>query len=324
MFRHVLVVGAGVAGLLTAVRCAAAGHRVTVLDRGPIPNPASTSFDQHRALRDLAPAPWVELEAQLGERFFRRVGVITAVAPEEAVGLPLAAPAAHRPVRFPRGAVRVFDPDAGVLLADRVLRAAVRWLSRHPLVSLRPWQPVSAVDCDAPAVTTARGQRIDADVLLVAAGPWTRELVAAPAVLHRQTMVYLAPPAGLARWWESAPCMGQAGPDGRCWVVPPGAGTLLKISTAAACREPGSLDAEEDEQRWVRAVLRSGVLVDADRYTVVATRRCHYTTDPRTGAGALTRVGPAAWVRAATGGDGFRTAPEVAARIAEALTAVPA
>ncbi|WP_322779694.1 FAD-dependent oxidoreductase, partial [Frankia sp. Cas4] len=44
--RHVLIVGAGVTGLLTAIRCALAGHRVTVLDRGAVPNPMSSSFDQ--------------------------------------------------------------------------------------------------------------------------------------------------------------------------------------------------------------------------------------------------------------------------------------
>ena len=50
---RVVVVGAGVTGLLTAIRCVLAGHRVVLLERGPIPHPGSTSFDQHRALRAL-------------------------------------------------------------------------------------------------------------------------------------------------------------------------------------------------------------------------------------------------------------------------------
>jgi glycine/D-amino acid oxidase-like deaminating enzyme len=52
---RVVIVGAGVTGLLSAVECALAGHRVTVLDRGAIPNPESSSFDQHRAIRTLVP-----------------------------------------------------------------------------------------------------------------------------------------------------------------------------------------------------------------------------------------------------------------------------
>ena len=47
----VVIIGAGVTGMVTAIECALAGHRVTLLDRGPIPNPAATSADQHRALR---------------------------------------------------------------------------------------------------------------------------------------------------------------------------------------------------------------------------------------------------------------------------------
>jgi glycine/D-amino acid oxidase-like deaminating enzyme len=38
----IVVVGAGVTGIVTAIECARAGHRVTLLDRGPIPNPAAT------------------------------------------------------------------------------------------------------------------------------------------------------------------------------------------------------------------------------------------------------------------------------------------
>ncbi|MFC7616405.1 FAD-dependent oxidoreductase [Actinokineospora soli] len=346
--QRVLVVGAGVTGLLTAVRCAAAGHRVVVLDRGPVPNPAATSFDQHRALRALhvddpattaaaatARRRWSVLEGELGERFRRPVGVVTAVpadavarslalAADAGVGLSVPAPGAFAPVAFPDHGVALFEPDGGVLLAERVLRAAVRWLSHHPLVELRPWQPVVDVDTAAPAVTTARGERLRGDVLLVAAGPWSRALVDVPTTLYRQTVVYLRPPEDLADWWETAPCVGGAGPDGRSWLVPPGAGTDLKTSTAAACRAVGSLDDPDDPDHWADVVLRAGALADPDRYRVVAARTCHYAVDAATGAGALTRVGPAAWARAASGGDGFRTAPLVADHIADALAAVPA
>jgi len=60
-----------------------------------------------------------------------------------------------------------------------------------------------------------------------------------------------------------------------------------------------------------------------DRYTVVAVKRCHYAVDARTAGAHLARVGPAVWARAASGGDGFRTAPLVADRIVGALRTAP-
>ena len=46
---RVLVVGAGITGLLAAIRCVRAGHRVVLLDRGPIlPAPCFFQFDAYR------------------------------------------------------------------------------------------------------------------------------------------------------------------------------------------------------------------------------------------------------------------------------------
>jgi len=337
----VLVVGAGVTGLLTAIECALAGHRVTVLDRGDIPNPSSTSFDQHRAIRTLDPAGaaptrrmvaahhrWLELEALLGTSFYRRVGVVTAW-PQDRVGevtgiaadagapVTTVTPDALPHLGFPAGTAGVFEVYAGVLLADRVLRSAASWLARHPAVTLRPGCEVTSADVHSGQVTLADGTTLGADLVMVAAGPWSADLVELPVVLHRQIMVYLRPPANLAHWWENAPAAGRLGADGRAWLLPPGAGTFLKISSDAVCRTG---DDSGDNSGDTARLLASSIVSDVDSYTVVAVKPCHYATSASGGA-VFERVGPAAWSRAACGGNGFSTAPLVAAQIVESMTA---
>ncbi|HEX9338841.1 MAG TPA: FAD-binding oxidoreductase [Pseudonocardiaceae bacterium] len=338
------IVGAGVVGLITAIRCATAGHRVTVLDRGAIPNPLCTSFDQHRAIRALDPPNvaatrrgermlrrWLALESLLGQRFCHRVGVLTAwpadgidavLGVAAAAGLPvsLVEPDKFPHIVFPAGTVGVVEPDAGALLAERVLVAAAGWLAEQPSVTLRPGCRVTEVDADRGQVVLAGGDVVAADLVLVAGGPWTRDLVDVPVALHRQTMVYLRPPADLADWWRSAPSAGRIGADGSAWLLPPVAGTDLKISGGVSCRQVVTTDdADRDENHWAAKVLAASILSDVDRYRVVAVRRCHYATDPATGADLLTRVGATVWARAACGGVGFRAAPLVADRIAAAL-----
>jgi glycine/D-amino acid oxidase-like deaminating enzyme len=341
---EVVIVGAGVTGLVTAVECALAGHRVTVLDRGRIPSPASTSFDQHRALRTFVPDDvdatlgriaahrrWLELESLLDTRFYRRVGIVTAWPRAQAAVMAEQAAARGLPVEtlepeklphlvFAEDSVGVLEIDAGVLLAARVLTAAVGWLIEHPLVSLRPNCRVTAVDTGR--VEVEGGVTIRADLVLVAEGPWTAELVKAPVRLHRQTMVYLRPPEPLMRWWENAPGAGRIGGDGRAWLLPPGDGTLLKISSDAVCREVDSVDSEEADNGWVDHLLAASIVSDVDRYTVVAVKHCHYAADAVTGGALLTEVAPAVWARAACGGSGFGSAPLVAGRIVDALDAL--
>lgn len=337
----VVIIGAGVTGLVTAIGCARAGHRVTVLDWGPIPNPASTSSDQHRALRVLRPGDldgtrrmaearrrWLELESLLQTSIFRPVGVVTACTSDEldlafdtarqagSAATPVSPPALP-PVVFPAGIRGVLDPAAGVLLADRFLHAATGWLAAHPRVVLRPGCAVAAVADHE--VILADGTTLAAGLVLVAAGPWSASLVDLPVALYRQTMVYLRPPRRLTGWWATAPGVGRIGADRVAWLLPPGDGTVLKISSDAVCREVATITdpaRESDPVRgpgparvlgpapaggpapadrpvrgpnpaapghgpWADRLLAEPILADPGDYTVLAVRDCHYATSRR-------------------------------------------
>ncbi|MDT7729242.1 MAG: hypothetical protein QOI21_5818 [Actinomycetota bacterium] len=348
---RVVIVGAGITGLLTAIRCVLDGHRVVLLERGPIPHPGSTSFDQHRALRALVPGDvagtlraaalhkcWRELDSLLCEHLpgaclYRRVGVLTALPPGELSSAVATAGAARLPIRvvdplgyphigFPPGSAAVLEPHAGTLLADRVLHASARWLRHHPLAELRPGREVTGVDPVTARVWLADGTTESGDVVLVAVGPWSAALVERPVTLHRQTMVYLRPPPELAHGWAATPTVGGIGADGRAWLLPSVAGTSLKISTDAARREVTTpADADDDGPDWAERVLTAGIVSEVDRYAVTAVKHCHYATAAGGGTD-YERVGPAVWARSASGGDGFRTAPIAADRVVGALAGI--
>ena len=77
---NVIVLGAGIAGLSTAWSLVKAGHNVSIVEQGPIPNPLAASGDHHRIIRRAygkaggygrliteAYQAWDDLWADLGE-----------------------------------------------------------------------------------------------------------------------------------------------------------------------------------------------------------------------------------------------------------------
>lgn len=339
---HVLIVGAGVTGLVTAVRCLIAGHRVTLIDRDDIPSPMSTSFDEHRVIRALDPSSatmsadvfsmhrlWSELETLLCGPdpdcgFYDKVGAVS-VWNDDTIDLVVSTAAAARipiepvdtadlcHIRLDDGARAVREIDAGVLLADRTLLALTRYLMGHPRAHLLPRRGVTAVDIDSTSVRLTGEATVSADVVLVAAGPWSTSLIDVQTTLLRQTMVYLDPPECLAAWWRSTSAIGRLGHDHRGWLVPPVRGTSLKMSTDNVCRKIIDLTVDDGPPvDWAATVLAAMPIVDIDTYALTAVKQCHYAVDAATGGASLIRLSPTVWARAASGGDGFRTAPTVA------------
>ncbi|MEH1098294.1 FAD-dependent oxidoreductase [Micromonospora sp. CPCC 205561] len=352
--RRVLIVGAGVVGLLTAMECVRRGDDVTVLDQGPIPNPAAASFDQNRVVRALHPGDptatraaadlhgrWLELERHLATPLFRRLGVLLVQPAAEALGdLRLMRAAgvdgemlgpkqlrqrlAH--LRLPARAAGLLEPEAGVLLARRVLTATTRWLRQHGSVRLLPYRAVVEVDPAAAAVTLAGGSTLAGDLLFVAAGAWSRSLLAgllpAPVTLYRQSVLYRRPdPAESTAWGATPVVVLRTGPHAGGWLLPPGAGTDLKVSTHAVCRPVerlGSRRTPPSRRRALDHLLRS-IVPGAAAPAPTETHDCYYLADRATGGAVLTRLGSSSsptWAYAACGGGGFKTAPLIAREVA--------
>jgi sarcosine oxidase len=350
---HVIVVGAGVIGLLTALRCARAGAWVTVLEQAGIPNPAGGSYDRHRVLRALhltdAPATraavaahrdWVDLERLLGGGLYHQAGALTVVDPSEGrAGLTLLAEAGALAcylepdelaarfghIRFPAHQAAILEENAGILLADKIVAALAGWLREQASVELRGHCQVVGVDALAPAVTLADGTTVRGDGIVISAGAWSRTLLpgAAGLVLYRQSMLYCQPPPPWSQPWSATPACPALGTCDGAWLVPPVAGTPLKVSAAGACRVVAGLADHRTSRRWrdYLAERCQHLLAGFDESWVMGARDCYYLAWQHDGGSLLAQLGNGlVWIYGACGGSSFKYAPVIARSLARRVT----
>jgi glycine/D-amino acid oxidase-like deaminating enzyme len=343
---HVAVVGGGVIGLLSAVECVLAGHQVTLVEQDQLPSPRATSSDRHRILRALHPGDpqstaavrrahsrWIELEWLLGDRFYLRVGSLT-VLPQgdlaDAVSLlwtagvpgrvlhPAELKARYPHLGLPDRVSAVLEDSAGVLLADRVLAACVHWLRSRPGVFLWSRRAATRIDVSTPGVHFADGDVLDADAVIVAAGPWSRKLLpdrsAAELTLLRQSMVYCRVPETAAARWSTTPAVPALGTAQGAWLVPPVAGSPLKLSAASACRVVDQVTDHDTSEGWRHRLTKlfTGLLPGFTADWVTDARDCYYLERTGSGGRAVVRLGRRAVAFAACGGGAFKLAPLIA------------
>jgi glycine/D-amino acid oxidase-like deaminating enzyme len=357
---RVVVVGGGVIGLLTAVECVLAGAEVTVADQADLPYARATSYDWHRVVRALHPNDlpatraavtaqrrWGELEQLLRTRLYHRTGALTVRRPEEAAadidllsaaGAPatsldaseLAARYPH--VRVPAGSSAIVEAGAGVVLADRALAALVGWLRSRPGVRLSTGRRVVDVDAEAGAVRLADGAVLHGDRIVVTAGPWSRDLLpvedAAGLTLYRQSMLYCDVPERLCAAWAATPAIALPGTVDGAWLVPPVAGTPLKLSAHSACRAVEELTDHRTSEEWRDHLVAvfGDLLAGLQASWVIDGRDCYYLAESATGGPQLFSLSEeTVWAYAACGGASFKLAPLIARSLAaRALGADPA
>lgn len=345
-------------GLCAARALLKLGATVTVLDQGPLPNPLGASVDHTRALRSAyggntgymrmaldARAAWRRVWSDIGADLLVETGLLVlsdgsgtwspasrhALA---AAGVPVEdiAPA-DLAARYPMlQAAAVADAfhvgDGGVLLAARIVEGLLGWLEANG-ANVHARTPVVAIDPDHAAVevdSQGHGRwQIDADSLIVAAGPWTAKLLPAlggVARPSRQVTVYAEPPLELARAWASAPLIVMDSGSVGLYVVPPVAGYGLKFGDHRF-----SLAGDPDDDRTprdgdARAVVApaASLLRDFKRYRLGEARPCFYDVEPEERFVVAPLDGAQrSWVMTGFSGHGFKFGPLLGDMLAEAV-----
>ena len=353
---RIVVVGGGVIGLLTAMECVCAGARVDLVDQADIPAPSATSNDLHRVVRALhrgdaalttaaarAHEGWLDVERRLGTRFYHRVGVLTAMAARDvgancamvtATGMSARAltaaelSARYSRIRFGPGRAAVFEPAVGAVLAGQALVRLARWMGDQPAVQLHPHRQVVAID-GAGAVLLADGTALTGDRVVVAVGPWSRDLLpaglAGDLALQRQTMLSYAPAAS-RRAWAGTPAVLGLGESGDAWLMPPVAGTPVRLSAASACRTVPEMTDRVTPPQWRDHLIDrfAMLLSDFDPAAVIGTTDGYYLTEAASGGPLLADLGDGmVWAYAACGGMSFKFAPLIARALADRAVGRP-
>lgn len=348
----VIVVGAGIAGLTLAWSLSRRGHTVSVYEQGPIPNPVSSSFDEHRTTRhaygqmtryaNLMPRAfqiWETLFRETGRRHYEPVGVVYFMRGDEAAWLepsiasldqltvpykyvPLADVPARFPMINPKGLTRVLETEgAGMLFPARIMSDLIRLLGERG-VGLHAYSKVDSVDPNR-ATITVDGKTVGADAVAVTAGAWVDRLVPSLRTVvmpSRQAVAYMAPPPEFADAWSRAPVIADISAESRCYALPPRFGTRMKVGNHNFTRRgdpDSSRFATDDDLEPVRRSVHRAFL-NFDRYAELERKACYYTVEDKEQF-VVRSIGSSGWVVSACSGHGFKLQPLITDGLARAI-----
>lgn len=221
-----IVVGGGAWGLPAALRLQDQGWRVTLLERFEPGGPSASNGGSSRLWRLADTQMWrarsildtlgamERLSDRLGAAVFRRTGALwrdTESLPEveaalRSIGQPVNRIESDRvgdvfPGLRPDGRDALFVEQAGIVHADRLLQGTLRaFISGGG--EYRPGCRVTGIDPgeETPRVRVADGSSLEAEQVLVAAGPGTAELlpglgIASPLTPYIEQVVYVGDPS---------------------------------------------------------------------------------------------------------------------------------
>jgi sarcosine oxidase len=349
---QIVIVGAGIAGLSTAWSLVKAGHNVTLVEQGPIPNPLAASGDHHRIIRraygkaagygrliteayDAWDAMWADLgETHLDPRGFmcvsreegdeaeiHREGLeagnypFDLLGPEEAVA------------RWPfleAGTFRYayFSTEGGALHCRKIAVGLAKWLRAHG-ANLYENSKVVSVDADAGSVALEDGSEMVADRIVVTAGAWVLKLfpeLEGTLKIYRTALAYVEPPADLKAAWDEAPVILDVGGKTDGYMIPPSGGAGMKFGSGlhkvATSDADWNREPVEGEGEAIRNLFAPPIArVEEYRVTEVVTCAYTFTEDERFFA---TEKGKCLIVSACSG-HGYKFGAAVGRRVAAAV-----
>ncbi|MFI5183270.1 MAG: NAD(P)/FAD-dependent oxidoreductase [Vicinamibacteria bacterium] len=234
---RILVAGAGVMGLWTALRLHERGFAVTVVDPWEPGHPRGTSSSESRIIRSLygsdpfyaswawsSLAAWEKEERLLGTKLFHKTGVLW-FAREEA-GYEAAGEDVLRRLGIPVERLRpsevaarfggisddglafaVFEPQAGAILAREAMRRLAGALERRGVTFVRgPAVPGTSTGGRMTDIECG-GRRLGADGFVFACGPWLPQILSdileGAIRVCRAEELYFGLPAGERRFDSS-------------------------------------------------------------------------------------------------------------------------
>lgn len=260
---NVIVVGAGIAGLSTAWSLVKAGHAVSVIEQGPIPNPLAASGDHHRIIRRAYRAgtgyglliteayeAWDEMWADLGENHLDARGFVCVSrepgdeAEEYREGLEegkfpyeLLGPdaAVERWPFLETGSFRYayFSPEGGALHCREIAARLAKWLRTNG-ANVYDHSKVTEIDAEAGHIVLESGETMQADRIVVAAGAWVLKLfpeLGGELKTFRTALAYVDPPADLRAAWEAAPVILDVGGTTDGYMIPLTRGAGMKFGS---------------------------------------------------------------------------------------------
>lgn len=223
---EIIVVGAGIAGATTALELRRRGARITLIDRWEPGHSRASSTDYNRVFRAISGADefytrwvrqargmWMELEAETGQKLYYENGALILAteghchwedatsATFDKLGVPYHrfSPedvAHHFPqFRTPEIAYALYEPEAGMNMAHRAVISIVQLFERLGGTVRR-----GRVETDADERLMLEGKPLEADVIVVATGPWMAEMyprtVAPIGVIVGINVFYTSTPDG--------------------------------------------------------------------------------------------------------------------------------
>jgi len=225
---RVLVAGAGIFGVTAAVELAKRGHRVMLVDPGPIPHPLAESTDISKLVRADYGADddytrlgaestriWREWNDLFGETLFHETGLLFLTQgpleerPFERESFERAVEMGYQPERLSPDVLRkrfpawnadryvdgYFNPAGGWTMSGKVVTALVAY-AKSLGAELREGVTLQGLienGSRVEGIVTTSGERIEADIVLVAAGQWTPHLLPFTKPFFRST--------GQPVWW---------------------------------------------------------------------------------------------------------------------------